>query len=206
MTLEEFRRVVLTLSGNVAEDPFVVDTLIQESMDEATEIISCRGGSVGRVSAYIDLTTDRDRYPVPSGFDRVQGVERLDGALPWTLSPVTAAQIGEGQQRNSRGGFFAISGDDLVIWPAPEDSAEKGLRVWGHGRYVIAMTGDEDQEMRFPPNGQAFVMWRTVVSLATEQPKAQRAITSLARAQLTFMKRIEIPHSGVPPAVIKEGP
>ena len=35
------------------------------------------GGSVGRTSAFIDLSTDRDIYPMPSGFDRLRRTEAV---------------------------------------------------------------------------------------------------------------------------------
>jgi hypothetical protein len=206
MRLEEMRKFVTDMSA-AAEGPFITDLAIQQAIHEADEIVSGRGGAMGREFVLLDITTGRDIYPLPTAFIRIQKVERVDGASPWALSPVPAAYFTEVARRPSRGGFWApLSHDKIQIAPTPTSDEAAGLRVWGYPKREFEVSGDENQDIALIAGGEYYVLWRACLTLASDQRMASRAERELGRAELTLRKLVEKPHVDTPPSIIREMP
>ena len=205
MTWEEWRRLIASLSGAM-DEYFVLQDALNEGLTTADEIVSGFGGQVGLEMAYIDLTTDRDRYPLPRAYSRLVYVARLDNdaATPWPLSPAMPTQFAEAVNRPARGGYWSPVGDNgIIIHPPPREDYDKGLQVWGYPKHTCSPQVQPEHTITCPPHSEDFVKWYAVNILASGERK-KRAAEQLQRAELTFRKHVEIPHAGVPPNIIRE--
>lgn len=206
MRLEELRFIVGSLAGS-QEDFWPLDFAINQAIREADDRVSGYGGPVGRVFGLLDLDADRDVYE-NLNFDRIGHVERLDvTSVPWPLSPAIPSQIQEARARGAPGGYWAMSGNHIIITPIPTESNVRALRIWGWERHTFAMGSAPDTEIVLTPEGKDFIVWRAASVLAASGTSKTKAESEVQQAAATFMRRVEIPHAGVTGnSVITEGP
>ncbi len=206
MKLEELRHIVGVMAEADTSDYWVIDRAINQAIREADDRVSQYGGPVGREFGLLDLDADRDVYPV-GGFDRIGHLERMDvTASPWPLSPCIPSQIAEYRSRGAPGGYWALSGAHIILTPIPEESAERGLRIWGWERHTYPFGSEPNTEIVLTPEGTDYIMWRAATMLASKDIKAAAQAEAQAAAAV-FLRRVEIPHAGVTGnRIITEGP
>ena len=204
MTWEEWRRLIASLSGAM-DEYFVLQDALNEALTSADEIVSGYGGQVGLEQAFVDLSADRDMYPLPRAFSRLVYVLRRsqDGDW-WAMSPGMPTQFSEAKNRPAVGGYWSPVGEDrIIVHPTPSESVVKGLRVWGYPKHTCSPQVQPEHTITCPPHSTDYVKWYAVNILASGERK-KRATEQLQRAEMTFRKHVEIPHSGVPPNIIRE--
>lgn len=195
MNTEDLIRLVTKLA-RTNEGFETIAWAINSAMREADELLSGADTGVGVSCVPIDVTKNRDLYPIPKPLIRISGVERMDLGAYYPLNIVAASRLDEASQRLARGGFAAIVDNDLRIHPMPSQDVQKGLRVWGYFEHKITIGGSAETEVVFPAHAQDFVIWSAAAALSEDKSAKGRAEQQKAEKKLTFQKLVEIPSSG----------
>jgi hypothetical protein len=204
MTTEDLLRFVSQLSRATVGYETLAWT-VNAKMKEADELLSIAGTGVGVRASYVDLTKDRDLYPLPPGLVRPVSAERLDQGQYTDLQLVPQALVRQGVRM--RGGAYAsIVGENLRIYPVPTVDAERGLRIWGYYAHAVQIGGSAEAPVVFPAHAEQYVILATAAALAEDQATQRRLEAQVGQAKLTFLKLVEAPHSGVGAQIIREVP